>query len=81
MQPVDPPRPEFSLCKIGKWALYRLHDGRFVAHRQKYETVRKGTIFTHEPMYIEWPSSTQDVPEVTGQEFTKAMNEWKAGVM
>ncbi len=81
MQPVQLPRPEFALCKIQRWSLYRLHDGRFIAHRPGFETVRKGDIFKHDPMYIEWPSSADDVPEATRKEFDAAVSEWKAGVM
>ncbi len=81
MQPVQLPRPEFALCKIQKWSLYRLHDGRFVAHRPVFETLRDGKLFKHEPMFIEWPSSAGDVPEVTRQKFDEAVAEWKAGVM
>lgn len=52
MEPVPLPRPEFALCKVGRWSLYRLSDGRLVAHRPSFETVRKGDVFRHEPKYI-----------------------------
>lgn len=81
MQPVQLPRAEFAICKVLRWSLYRLHDGRFVAHRPSFETVRQGNIFKHDAMFIEWPSAAEDVPEATRKTFDEAMTEWKAGVM
>ena len=70
------PRPEFAICKVGRWSLYRTNSGQFIAHRPSFETVRKGDIYTHEPKYIVWPSAAEDVPEATRKTFDEAMKEW-----
>ena len=74
------PRPEFALCKIGKWSLYRLNDGRLFAHRPKFETRRKEGPFTHEELTLEWPTTTADMPEDTRREFAAVAAEMRGGL-
>jgi hypothetical protein len=79
MQPVQLPRPEFALAKVGRWALYFSH-GKLYAYRMPFQTMRSGAPFEHEAKYLEWPSSSDDVPEVTRQIFNNAEAEWRRGI-
>lgn len=74
------PRPEFALCKMGKWSLYRLTDGRFVAHRKQFETLRDGKPFLHEEKFIDWPSQCDDIPARTRLEFGHVAREMTVGL-
>lgn len=81
MQPIPLPREEFAICCVRDWRLYRIYDGRFIAHRKAKETVRKGVVTTWEAKFIEWPSCADDIPEATRKAFNEAEAEWLKGVM
>jgi hypothetical protein len=74
------PRPEFALCKIAKRSLYRLHDGRLVAHRPAHETRRENMPFKHPEVFLDWPSSSDDIPEKTRREFAAVAAEMSGGL-
>jgi hypothetical protein len=74
------PRPEFALCKIQKWSLYRLHDGRLVAHRPAHETRRKDGPFTHPELLLDWPTASEDIPDATRKEFAAVAHEMAGGL-
>ena len=80
MEPITLPRQEFALCKIRDWSLYRLFDGRLVAHRKAKETVRKGEVVKWDEKFIAWPSDADDIPEATRKEFNTAASEWQMGI-
>ncbi len=74
------PRPEFALCKLGKWSLYRLASGRLVAHRPAHETRRNNLPFQHPELIIDWPSTSEDMPEATRKEFGAVAEEMTGGL-
>lgn len=74
------PRPEFALCKVGKWSLYRLKDGRLFAHRPSFRTYRKNLPYDHPELTLAWPSNSEDMDESVRKEFTITANEMAGGL-
>lgn len=74
------PRPEFALCKVGKWSLYRLNSGKLVAHRPSFRTYRKTLPYDHPELLLDWPTTSEDMTDETRKEFAAVAAEMAGGL-
>jgi hypothetical protein len=73
------PPDGFALAHRLQWRLFKLSDGRLVAHRKAY-TKRDKAMTKVDAQTIAWPSDAGDIPDETRKLFADVVAEMSAGL-